>query len=130
MREGYTVGRVGGDEFVVIVEPWNRGMGMDAPMSSAGISSSDQLMALRVADRVVRVLHGPMRLEGLDHEITVSVGMSYPSLVTLGGGTDITAADILAEADAAIYQAKNLGKCRFEVFATGHSDTAGLLPIA
>jgi diguanylate cyclase (GGDEF)-like protein/PAS domain S-box-containing protein len=130
VREGDTVARVGGDEFVVIVEPWNRSGGWDTLASSSGSPSNDRLMSLSVADRVVTALHGPMELEGIDHEITVSVGMTYPSVMSLGGRTDITAAGILAEADTAMYRAKKLGKDRFEVFADGHGRAAAPLPVA
>jgi len=71
-----------------------------------------------------------MALEGIDHEITVSVGMTYPSVMSLGGRTDITAADVLAEADTAMYRAKKLGKDRFEVFADGHGRATTPLPVA
>ena len=86
-------------------------------------------MALHIADRVVKALHGPIALQGIDHEITVSVGMTYQSVKTLGGRTDITAAHILAEADAAMYQAKNLGKDRFEVFSDGRGQPGRPLPV-
>jgi len=115
---------------VVIVEPWNRSWSREETTSDTYTSSSDRRVALSVAKRVVRSLHGPIEIEGVDHEITVSVGVTYPSLAASGGRADITAADVLAEADAAMYRAKDLGKDRFEVFAERLSGTIGPTPVA
>ena len=130
VREGDTVARVGGDEFVVIVEPWNRSGNESTPAGDGCTTTSDRLMALGVADRVVSALHGPIEVQGVEHEITVSVGVTYPLLAALSGGDEITAADVLAEADAAMYRAKHLGKDRFEVFAERLSDANGPAPVA
>ncbi len=117
VREGDTVARVGGDEFVVIVEPWTRSESGNASGVLSGTSPGDRLVALGVADRIVNDLHDPIEFQGVEHEVTVSVGVTYPSLAELGGGTALTAAAVLAEADAAMYRAKRLGKDRFEIFA-------------
>jgi len=117
LRDGDTVARVGGDEFVVIVEPWNR----------AGAAKKATLLdrrrgrdlALRVADRVVTAVRRPIIVHGVAHEITVSVGVTYPSLVLRGSSRRHHAADVVEDADAAMYQAKHEGKDRVAVVPVG-----------
>ncbi len=117
VREGDTVARVGGDEFVLIVEPWNRGGGRVEP--GPGF---DRTLALKVADRIVASLRVPISVHGLDHAVTVSVGVTYPSLMTLHGHGGLSASDVVEEADAAMYWAKQEGKNRVGVFASDLSD--------
>jgi diguanylate cyclase (GGDEF)-like protein/PAS domain S-box-containing protein len=112
-REDDTVARVGGDEFVIVIEPWSR---------NESRSVSDRVLSLAVADRVVRELRRPIVVEGVRHEVSLSIGITYPSLLALESGSAPTSADILNEADMAMYHAKRLGKDRFEVF---HADPTG-----
>lgn len=121
VREGDTVARVGGDEFVLIVEPWNRGDGRDDPGPAV-----DRTLALKVADRIVASLRAPISVHGLDHEVTVSVGVTYPSLMALHGRGGLNASDVVEEADAAMYWAKQEGKNRVGVFASDLSHDAAL----
>ena len=114
VREGDTVARVGGDEFVLVVEPWNRVDGR----SELG-TGLDRTLALRVADRIVESLRTPITVHGVDHHVTVSVGVTYPSLIALDGRGGLTAADVVEEADAAMYWAKQEGKDRVGVFDAG-----------
>jgi diguanylate cyclase (GGDEF)-like protein len=123
VREGDTVARVGGDEFVLIVEPWTRSA--SEKMTTTATSSRDRLVALGVTDRVVNALRGPIEIEGVEHQISVSVGLTYPSVVAMRSSAGITAAEVLAEADEAMYQAKRQGKDRFEVFTNALSGAAG-----
>jgi diguanylate cyclase (GGDEF)-like protein len=124
VREGDTVARVGGDEFVLVVEPWSRSTTRDATTSTSSTSTRDRLVGLGVADRIVSALHGPIEIEGVDHQITVSVGLTYPSVAARGGPGGLTAAEVLAEADAAMYRAKHRGKDRFEVFTEANRPVA------
>jgi diguanylate cyclase (GGDEF)-like protein/PAS domain S-box-containing protein len=121
LRDGDTVARVGGDEFVIIVEPWNR----VGPVKKA--SSLDKRrgrdLALRVAGRVVTAVRKPIVVAGVAHEITVSVGVTYPALVLRGSSRRHHAPDVVEDADAAMYRAKREGKGRVEVFVAGSSAT-------
>jgi diguanylate cyclase (GGDEF)-like protein/PAS domain S-box-containing protein len=101
VRPGDTVARLGGDEFVVLCE---------------ALGGSDE--AAVVADRVVTGLARPVRQrDGGELSTTVSIG------VAIGDGS--TSADaLLRDADAAMYHAKERGRNRFEMFATGFGERA------
>ena len=93
LRPGDFVGRLGGDEFAILLEPVR------------GVSD-----ATRVADRVKRELTPAVSIEGHEVNAAASVGIAlsatgYPA-----------AADVLRDADAAMYLAKAAGGARFEVF--------------
>ncbi len=117
VREGDTVARVGGDEFVLVIEPWNRNDETAAPEPSPTDVAFDRNLALRVADRVVQALRVPITVQGVEHRVTVSVGITYPSALALDHAGTMTASDVVEEADAAMYWAKEEGKNRVEVFA-------------
>lgn len=90
VRDSDMVARWGGDEFVVVAE---------AP------GDDEQLATM--ARRLLVALAAPLRLGGHDASVTASVGIAtWPR-----GGT--SASDLLASADAAMYQAKEAGKNRF-----------------
>ena len=93
-----TVARLAGDEFVVICE------GLDDPAS-----------ALATAERVAAELSRPiMTGTGTSaREVTVgaSVGVAYAD-----GHSDVTPADLISDADVAMYQAKQRGRGRVQVF--------------
>jgi diguanylate cyclase (GGDEF)-like protein len=92
LRAGDTIARLGGDEFVVLVET---------------ATGSPEL----VAERVLEVLHEPF---DIDHaarpnvRITASIGIAR--------GNDISAADLLRDADIALYEAKAAGRDRYVTF--------------
>jgi len=117
VREGDTVARVGGDEFVLIIEPWNRNDETTAPAPAPDDVAFDRNLALRVADRVVQALRVPITVQGVEHRVTASVGITYPSALALDHAGTMTASDVVEEADAAMYWAKQEGKNRVEVFA-------------
>ncbi|HVS68145.1 MAG TPA: EAL domain-containing protein [Mycobacteriales bacterium] len=93
VRPADTVARFGGDEFAVLLE--------DTQLPGA----------LDVIDRLYATMSTPVRL-GDDEEVVVhlSVGM------TMVAGRDVSAEELLAEADAAMYAAKARGKNRYEIF--------------
>ncbi|MGH9284719.1 MAG: putative bifunctional diguanylate cyclase/phosphodiesterase, partial [Acidimicrobiales bacterium] len=86
-----TVGRLAGDEFVVVCESVN----------------ADDL--LRIAERVAGAIEAPLPLYGRDAVITASIGIAHVP----GGGR---AEDVLRDADVAMYRAKERGRARIEVF--------------
>jgi diguanylate cyclase (GGDEF)-like protein/PAS domain S-box-containing protein len=97
VRPADTVGRFGGDEFVVLCE-----------------DVTDEPMALRIAGRLARVFAEPFSLEGDDvHVASASIG------VVLREGTQDNPEELLRDADAAMYRAKERGRSRVELFDTG-----------
>jgi predicted signal transduction protein with EAL and GGDEF domain len=86
------VGRFGGDEFLVLCEELH-----------------DESEAMIVADRVRCSLHGPFVLGDEHVHTTASVGVALPR-------ESSTSADLIREADVAMYRAKELGKDRTERF--------------
>ncbi|GEM_PF-826907 len=93
VRSSDTVGRLGGDEFLIIADD------MEAPT-----------VAARVAENILEVLNRPFNIEGNQLFITPSIGISvYP-----GDGTDIQT--LLRHADTAMYSAKNEGGNTYQFF--------------
>lgn len=91
VRQEDTLGRFGGDEFLLLLEP------LDDP-EEAALVARDALAAL----------HAPFPLMG-DNEVFIgaSIGISiYPD-------DGASAAELLRDADAAMYQAKGNGRNRF-----------------
>lgn len=86
VRPGDTIARLGGDEFTILLED------VDDPTD-----------ALRVAERLHAALEPPVMLEG--HEIFVSASLGI--VVTAWDGRQ--AADLLRDADTAMYRAKSRG---------------------
>jgi diguanylate cyclase (GGDEF)-like protein/PAS domain S-box-containing protein len=88
-RANDTVGRMGGDEFVVLCH---------VPSGSNALAIADG-----VARRIEKAISDPIAFDGAEHQITTSVGIYVASR-----GEDADAA--LRNADAAMYLAKSQGK--------------------
>jgi diguanylate cyclase (GGDEF)-like protein len=101
IRGADTLGRLGGDEFVVISE-------------ELSISGGPEL----IAERVLEALRHPFEL-GEERQTRVTVAAS----VGIATGEQITAEELLRDADIAMYRAKWDGKGRFVVFESGMQDT-------
>ena len=94
MRESDSVGRLGGDEFVILVD-------------GATTDAAPEL----VAERLLAVLRTPFTLPGLPGgplSLTASVGIAT--------GVRPSAAELLRDADIALYEAKAAGKDCFVAF--------------
>jgi diguanylate cyclase (GGDEF)-like protein len=93
VRAGDTVGRLGDDEFVLLVETAARGARLDS-----------------LARRVVEALHKPFELDGFGPNffLTASIGVAF--------GRYETADDLLRDAQLALYAAKSAGKDRYTLF--------------
>jgi len=91
---GITVARISGDEFVVVLE----GMNADG--------------ARDVATAVLQHLATPIPVEG--HYVTVGGSIG----IAIGNGRDYSADELLNNADAAMYEAKDNGRHTYAVFST------------
>ncbi len=93
-RAADTVGRYGGDEFVVICE--------DLPSASEAL-----VVAERIRDEVAR----PARIDGAEVQVGTSIGVALTARSDEGTG------DLIGRADAAMYEAKARGRGRIVVDA-------------
>jgi len=94
LREGDVIGRMGGDEFVVLIEEF---------VEAAQVAE--------VAKKVLETLARPFQLQGREFEVTASLGISlYPE-----DGKD--AQTLLKSADIAMYLVKQQGKNSFRFYA-------------
>jgi len=94
VRKADTVARIGGDEFVILLADLR-----------------DPHVAERIAANIVKNLAAPISFGELSLPVSVSVGLC----TALAGELD--AELLMKSADAALYQAKDNGRNRFQVFA-------------
>ncbi len=93
LRDADTIGRMGGDEFVVLLD-------------GACPDADPEL----VAHRLLEVMHRPFELEGATRPLTINASIG----IAIGDRLD--PGDLLRDADVALYQAKAAGKNRYEIF--------------
>ena len=93
LRSGELLARVGGDEFVAVIE---------------GVETVED--AERVAERLVAAVSSAAASGPHSYEVTASIGVA----VVRG---DSSAAEAVRRADAAMYRAKGAGRNRFELVA-------------
>jgi len=93
LRDADTIGRMGGDEFVVLID-------------GVSLQSAPEL----VAERILEVMLRPFEIEGstVPMVVTTSVGIAV--------GYRETPGELLRDADVALYQAKAAGKNCYELF--------------
>ena len=94
VRPGDTVGRLGGDEFVVVCP-----------------DAGELADVIAIADRLSAAFAEPMQVLGTELVATASIGIA----VGTGDGPD-AASNLLRDADAAMYRAKDRGRARYELF--------------
>jgi diguanylate cyclase (GGDEF)-like protein/PAS domain S-box-containing protein len=85
LRGDDIVGRIGGDEFLLVCQRLD-----------------DPAQALAIADRVARELHRPVALSSGTFDLRASVGLAFSDDST-------TADDLVERADAAMYESKRRG---------------------
>ena len=99
-RPADVVARIGGDEFVVLCD-----------------GSIDEHIALDLAERVRHSLSGRIMLNGVEVELSVSIGIAVSSPHHFEGVSSADAAiELLRNADIAMYQAKRRGRSRSELY--------------
>jgi diguanylate cyclase (GGDEF)-like protein len=96
VREGDTVARPSGDEFVIVLDE---------------IAHDED--AVLVAEKIIAVCAAPALVAGQELTLTTSIGIA----VHPAGGTDNVDA-LMQKADAAMYQAKAAGRNRYCIFKT------------
>ena len=92
VRPGDTIGRFGGDEFAILLE-----------------DISTERAAARIAERLAAAFVRPFILDGSEHFATASVGIAIAS-------GDELPEELIRDADAAMYRAKDRGRARYELF--------------
>jgi diguanylate cyclase (GGDEF)-like protein/PAS domain S-box-containing protein len=92
LRRSDTVARLGGDEFT-IVSP----------------RVADEREAMGLAERVAAAIEAPFALDGREVFTTVSIGIALSQ-------PGVQPEDMMRDADAAMYRAKDNGKARCELF--------------
>jgi diguanylate cyclase (GGDEF)-like protein len=102
VREGDTAARLSGDEFVVLVE----GSTLDA---------GPEL----VAERLLEVLNQPYEMEGQSAR-----QLSLTACIGIALGERASAAELLRDADVALYEAKAAGKSRYMLFKSSMQTAA------
>jgi diguanylate cyclase (GGDEF)-like protein/PAS domain S-box-containing protein len=95
LRPSDTVARVGGDEFVILCED---------------IASDNEAVAL--VQRLSGTLEEPFKIAGRSHCVTASIGIA---VWEPGASAD----ELIRNADAAMYTAKERGRARWELFDAG-----------
>ena len=99
LREGDTLARIGGDEFIVVM------------VGLKNINDSKPILK-----RLLRVASDPVRLDDVIVQLSVSIGVSlYPQ-----DGEEVD--QLTRRADQAMYIAKQAGKNRYHLFDTAQDD--------
>jgi diguanylate cyclase (GGDEF)-like protein len=99
LRTADTLGRMGGDEFVVLIDGDRAVDGFSTPRSPE-----------LVAERLLAVMREPFELDGASAPLVVNTSIGIAT------GDRNSGDELLRDADVALYEAKAAGKNRFEVF--------------
>jgi diguanylate cyclase (GGDEF)-like protein len=102
LRPGDVVARLGGDEFAILAE-----------------DIGNERYCVRLAERLLDALRQPVHLGGTEINSSASIGITFSSM-----GYE-TPAEMLRDADTAMYKAKAGGKARYALFdAQLHTEVA------
>ncbi|MDX1980930.1 MAG: EAL domain-containing protein [Bryobacteraceae bacterium] len=89
----YVIARLGGDEFAILVE-----------------GAGDAAVMRPLAERIEGAVREPFTLENRELFASISIG------IALGAPEYSNAAEVLRDADTAMYRAKSLGRSRWAIF--------------
>ncbi len=98
VREGDTVARMGGDEFVVVLE------------DLAGTIEETATQTEIVGRKILSTINQIYQLGGIHYRSTASIG------ATLFGGNETSIDDLLKQADLAMYKSKAMGRNALRFF--------------
>jgi diguanylate cyclase (GGDEF)-like protein/PAS domain S-box-containing protein len=94
LREGDSLARIGGDEFVAVL-----------------VDLTDLPSSILILERLLEAVSRPLPVAKLNLQVTVSLGVSFwPQ------AEDVDADQLVRQADQAMYKAKQSGRNRFHVF--------------
>ena len=114
-RETDLVARQGGDEFLLLLS--------DIDPGGSGAADGAVLVAEAVASRIQMALHEPFQLAGTELWVTASIGIAlYPHRAA-------DAADLLRNADVAMYRSKRTAPGGYLVHAEQTEDAIGRLSL-
>jgi len=102
LRGADTIGRMGGDEFVILID-----------------GGEDEIGADVVARRLLDVMREPFHLAGAPSPLTVNTSIGIAVGDRHNGG------ELLRDADVALYQAKAAGKNQYVVFSQAMQNDVG-----
>ena len=93
IRKNDTISRIGGDEFIIVVE-----------------DIIEQKNIQKIANKILSDFNDPIRLEEYLFDTTISMGISvFPN-------NGLNAEDLIKHADTAMYSAKNAGRNQFHFY--------------
>lgn len=96
----HTVGRIGGDEFIILMPKINDG--------------ND---AIQLAEKITNIINRPITISGYEVHVTCSIGIAiYPT-----DGED--AETLIKHADIAMYRVKELGRNNYSIYSPLEKDS-------
>ncbi|MDO6440538.1 bifunctional diguanylate cyclase/phosphodiesterase [Marinobacter sp. 2_MG-2023] len=99
VRKSDTVGRLGGDEFIILLR-----------------SLTDYAETVTVVENLLKIFREPFGIDGRELVLTISIGIAvYPD-------NGVSANDLLRNADTAMYQAKASGRNTHSFFTKDMND--------